>query len=54
VPARARRANGGGRASTGRRTDLGTVRQWARRNGHGIADRGRIPTSILEAYDAAH
>ncbi|MCW2596858.1 MAG: putative lysyl tRNA synthetase-like protein, partial [Jatrophihabitans sp.] len=43
VPARARRANGGGRASTGRRTDLGTVRQWARRNGHDIADRGRIP-----------
>ncbi len=30
------------------------VRDWARRNGHEISDRGRIPTAVQEAFDAAH
>jgi hypothetical protein len=30
------------------------VREWARRNGHKIADRGRIPAPIQQAYDDAH
>ncbi|GAA2073679.1 histone-like nucleoid-structuring protein Lsr2 [Microbacterium hatanonis] len=33
--------------------DLGAVRQWARENGHDISERGRIPASILDAYDAS-
>ncbi|AMY56210.1 Nucleoid-associated protein Lsr2 (plasmid) [Rhodococcoides fascians D188] len=30
------------------------IRQWAADNGHEIGDRGRIPTDIEEAYNAAH
>src|SRR4051794_24539725 len=50
-----------GRSATGRGAgrrhpsgpDLATVRDWARANGHSVADRGRIPATILEAYAAA-
>ncbi|PZS17604.1 MAG: hypothetical protein DLM57_08075 [Pseudonocardiales bacterium] len=38
---------------TSRRPDLAAVREWARSNGHSVSDRGRIPASVLEAYDAA-
>lgn len=30
------------------------IRDWARKNGHEVSDRGRIPTTIVEAFDAAH
>jgi hypothetical protein len=30
------------------------VREWARQQGHSINDRGRIPASILQAFDQAH
>ena len=33
---------------------LQAVRDWARRNGHDISDRGRIPRDIMAAFDAAH
>lgn len=36
------------------RTDLAAVRAWANDNGHSVSDRGRVPASVLEAYDAAH
>jgi hypothetical protein len=26
------------------------IRQWARRHGHKVADRGQIPSSVLQAY----
>ncbi|MEV0108600.1 Lsr2 family protein [Nocardia sp. NPDC050799] len=29
------------------------VREWARRNGHEVPDRGRIPGVVLEAYQRA-
>lgn len=29
------------------------VREWARRNGHEVPDRGRIPGIVLEAYQRA-
>ena len=53
----------GGRAQRGTRTqlpatgpkrDLAAIRKWANANGHDVADRGRIPHSILEAYDEAN
>jgi Lsr2 len=37
-----------------RRGDLSAVRQWARKNGHQVSDRGRISADILAAYDKAH
>lgn len=61
----ARRSNrSGGRPSggSGRRSSRGArgdreqtqaIRQWARKNGHKIGDKGRIPSTILEAYHAA-
>lgn len=36
------------------RSDLQDVRAWAHSNGHTVSDRGRIPQTVLEAYDAAH
>ncbi|WP_367726170.1 Lsr2 family DNA-binding protein [Microbacterium sp. LMI1-1-1.1] len=29
--------------------DLGAVREWARANGHTVSDRGRLPSTIVEA-----
>ena|SRR3712207_2057257 len=52
------RASGGGRSrATGGRMDreqAGAIRDWARKNGHNVSDRGRIPASVVEAYEAAH
>ena len=30
------------------------IREWARQNGHQVSDRGRIPKSVIEAYQAAN
>jgi hypothetical protein len=46
-----RRGAAGGGA---RRGDLSAVRQWARKNGHQVSDRGRISAGVLAAYDKAH
>ncbi len=52
------RASGGGRSrATGGRMDreqAGAIREWARRNGHQVSDRGRIPASVVQAYEDAH
>jgi Lsr2 len=34
--------------------DLADVRDWARRNGHKVSDRGRISAEVQAAYDKAH
>jgi hypothetical protein len=31
-----------------------TIRQWARTHGHPVSDRGRLPTTVLQAYHADH
>jgi hypothetical protein len=41
----------GGRRSRG--TDPGQVREWARSEGYEVSDRGRIPTALVEAFEAA-
>lgn len=48
-----RTTNGPTQAKTNRRSDLGQIREWARGNGHQVSDRGRIPATIIDAYDAA-
>ncbi|MCL2780308.1 MAG: Lsr2 family protein [Actinomycetia bacterium] len=61
----ARRASGGrgarrGASRTGRapaRTDreqVQAIREWARKNGYKVSDRGRVPATVMEAYHAAH
>ena len=53
-----RRSTGRGRASGGTGTatkrDLADVREWARRNGHQVSERGRISAEVQAAYDKAH
>ncbi|MEO3937898.1 Lsr2 family protein [Dermatophilaceae bacterium Soc4.6] len=54
----------GGRRTTGRkaaapgsspkRNDLSEVREWARKNGHTVSERGRVSAAVQEAYDQAH
>ncbi|PJJ73233.1 Lsr2 protein [Diaminobutyricimonas aerilata] len=34
--------------------NLAAVRAWAADNGHEVNQRGRIPTAVIEAYEAAH
>jgi hypothetical protein len=49
---RARRAIGPTPPAT--RSNVGAVRAWAQANGHTVGDRGRIPASIVAAYEAAN
>jgi hypothetical protein len=30
------------------------IREWARQNGFELSDRGRIPSNVIEAFEAAH
>jgi hypothetical protein len=30
------------------------IKEWARANGHKVAERGRISQSVIDAYEAAH
>ena len=48
---RAKATGGGGRMD---REQAGAIRDWARKNGHEVSDRGRIPASVVEAFEAAH
>jgi hypothetical protein len=50
-PSGARGGRGSARAD---REQVQAVREWARRNGHKVSDRGRIPAAVIEAYNAAH
>jgi hypothetical protein len=53
---RAGRAGGpgrrGGRPARGDREQTQAIREWARKNGHKIGEKGRIPASVLDAYHA--
>ena len=48
-----RRASGRGPARTDREQTQ-AIRAWARKNGHKIGEKGRIPSAVLEAYQAKH
>lgn len=54
IPSRGQRGGKGARRKP-RQTevDAGDVRQWARKNGHKVSDRGRISSSIVQAYKEA-
>jgi hypothetical protein len=44
-----------GRARTGPgRERSAEIRAWARQRGHKVSERGRIPASIIQEYEAAH
>lgn len=48
APASARRAGRSDREQTQ------AIREWARKNGHKVGEKGRIPASVLEAYHSKH
>jgi hypothetical protein len=41
----------GGRSS---REQNQAIREWAAKNGYEVSERGRIPTSVVEAFEQAH
>lgn len=36
------------------RAQTQAIREWGRRHGHQVSDRGRVPTAVVEAFNAAH
>ncbi|XVX20960.1 histone-like nucleoid-structuring protein Lsr2 [Actinomycetota bacterium] len=36
------------------REELTNIREWARKNGHQVSDRGRISAEVKAAYEKAH
>lgn len=63
VPARRSPTRGGvqtavsprtGTRTTADREQTAAVRVWARSHGYPVSDRGRIPTAVREAFDAAY
>lgn len=34
--------------------DVSSIREWAKREGHDVNERGRIPAAVMEAYAASH
>lgn len=42
-----------GRPARGDREQTQAIREWARKNGYKIGEKGRIPGHILEAYNAS-
>lgn len=50
----ARRPSSNGRRTGSDKNSVSEIREWARQNGHQVNERGRIASSVLEAYHAAH
>ena len=50
---RRQRQSAADRPARSTREETAAIRQWAREHGHKISDRGRIPKSVIEAYQAA-
>jgi hypothetical protein len=46
--------SGPGRSRGGRsdREQTQAIREWARKNGHKVGEKGRIPATVLEAYNS--
>jgi hypothetical protein len=51
---RASAGSGSGSTSTTDRERTAQIRVWAREQGLEVNDRGRIPSKVLQAYEAAH
>jgi hypothetical protein len=53
-----RSASRGGNAGVPRsgynRDTLRSIREWAKQNGHNVSDRGRLPLTVLHAWESDH
>jgi hypothetical protein len=52
--ARGRGRGGRAAAATNNRQQVADIRAWAKAKGLKVSDRGRIPASIIEQYEASH
>ena len=43
-----------GRPARSDREQTQAIREWARNNGHKVGEKGRIPATIVEAYNSAN
>jgi len=50
---RGRRSSIGSNGSASKE-QLSAIREWARKNGYEVSDRGRIKAEVVEAFEAAH
>jgi Lsr2 len=50
------RGSGNGAASRSgyNRDTLRAIREWAKQNGHSVSDRGRLPLTVVSAWEADH
>ena len=46
--------NAAGPRSGYNRDTLRSIREWAKQNGHNVSDRGRLPLTVLHAWEADH
>ena len=53
-PRRASRGSSRPAASGSDRERVQAIREWARSNGHKVSERGRLSSSLIEAYEKAH
>lgn len=42
------------RKRASRTPDAARIRAWAAENGHAVSERGRVPASVVAAFEAAH
>lgn len=57
VSGRAGRGSSSGSSARGRRSSTGdtaAMREWGKKNGYKVSERGRISAALREAYNAAH
>ncbi|MCW2601032.1 MAG: Lsr2 family protein [Frankiales bacterium] len=52
APAAQRRVRAVSKVANNQR--VGEIREWARRNGHQVNERGRLSATLVAAYEAAH
>ena len=52
APAAARRSRATAKAGSNQR--VAEIREWARKNGHQVSERGRLSATLVAAYQAAH
>jgi hypothetical protein len=42
-----------GRTASYNRETLKSIREWAKKNGHNVSDRGRLPAEVMQAWQTA-
>lgn len=51
IPGRA--VKSAGRTASYNRETLKSIREWAKKNGHNVSDRGRLPAEVMQAWQTA-